>query len=183
MSVRITTGKVRFSYLNVFTPRAAYNNGEPEYSVTLLIPKKDREGLHRIKEAIGSAMDEGISEKWKGKKPKSLWNPLRDGDEEKADEHPEYAGMYFINCKSKQKPLVIDRDKDEIFDQTEVYSGCWGRANVSFYAFAASGNNGVGVGLNAIQKLKDGEPLAGSRATADDFDDDYEDEDEEDMLG
>lgn len=182
MSKRITTGKVRFSYVNVFTPRAAFNGGDPEYSVTLLIPKKDRQCVQKIQEAITAAMDEGISEKWKGKRPGKLWNPLRDGDEEKAFEHPEYAGMYFVNAKAKQKPLVIDREKDEIFDQTEVYSGCWGRANISFFPFSSNGNNGVGCGLNAIQKLRDDEPLAGVRASADDFDDDFED-DEEDMLG
>lgn len=182
MSVKMTTGKVRFSYLNVFTPRPGYNGGDPEYSTTLLIPKKDRACVQQIQAAINTAKDEGIVEKWKGKTPKNLWNPLRDGDEERADEHPEYAGMYFLNCKSKQKPLVIDRDKDEILDQTEVYSGCWGRANISFFPFSTSGNNGVGCGLNAIQKLRDGEPLSGSRATAKDFDDGFED-DEEDPLG
>ena len=47
----------------------------------------------------------------------------------------------------------------------------------------ANGNKGVGVGLNNIQKLKDGERLGGARASAEDdfggddlpFEDDEED--------
>ena len=41
--VKIVTGKVRFSYANVFTPKAGMNGGEPKYSVSILIPKSDTE--------------------------------------------------------------------------------------------------------------------------------------------
>lgn len=179
---KVTTGKCRLSYVNVFKARTNLKGDKEEYSVVLLIPKKDKASLDKIKGAIAAAMDRGITDKWKGKKPKNLWNPLRDGDEDKADEHPEYAGMYYLNAKSTQKPLVIDRDKDEILDTTEVYSGCYGRAVVNFYAFSNSGNDGVGCGLLAVQKVADGEPLGGTRATADDFDD-LEDDDDDDPLG
>ena len=40
MSELIKTGKVRFSYCNVFEPRSV-NGQEPRYSVTLLIQKSD----------------------------------------------------------------------------------------------------------------------------------------------
>lgn len=42
MSTQITTGKVRFSYCNLFTPRAVQEGATPKYSVTLLIPKSDK---------------------------------------------------------------------------------------------------------------------------------------------
>ena len=35
MSTQITTGKVRFSYCNLFTPRAAQEGAKEKYSVTL----------------------------------------------------------------------------------------------------------------------------------------------------
>ena len=181
-ATRIITGKCRLSYVYVFKARPALSGDKEEYSVTLLIPKKDKAGVAKIREAIGAAMDKGISEKWRGKKPKKLWSPLRDGDEEKADEHPEYTDMYFINAKSTTKPLVIDRDKDEILDSTEVYSGCYGRASITFFPFSSNGNDGVGCGLNAIQKLADGDPLGGTRASANEFDD-LDDDDEEDLWG
>lgn len=35
----LVTGKVRFSYVNIFEPRAI-NGGEEKYSITILIPKQ-----------------------------------------------------------------------------------------------------------------------------------------------
>ena len=46
MSTQITTGKVRFSYCNLFTPRAVQEGATPKYSVTLLIPKSDKATMH-----------------------------------------------------------------------------------------------------------------------------------------
>ena len=89
--------------------------------------------------------------------------------------------MYFLNANSTQKPGIVDRDLNEILDPDEVYSGCWGRASINFFPYNSNGNKGVGVGLNNIQKLKDGERLGGARASAeDDFGgDDFEDDEED----
>ena len=38
-ATQITTGRVRFSYVNAFTPRAAQEGAQLKYSVTLLIQK------------------------------------------------------------------------------------------------------------------------------------------------
>lgn len=57
MSTQITTGKVRFSYCNLFTPRAVQEGATPKYSVTLLIPKSDKATMQKIK----AAMDEAIT--------------------------------------------------------------------------------------------------------------------------
>lgn len=180
MSIKVITGTVRFSYLNVFKKSEL----EDKYSVTLLIPKSDKKTVADIKKAIEEAKKEGIKDKWKGKEPRDLWMPLRDGDEEKADEHPEYAGMYFLKAKSDSKPILLDEYKDEIVDETELYSGCWGRANISLFAFD-NNMKGIAAGLNALQKKRDDEAFGG-RITRDaainDFDDDYEDNDD-DMLG
>ena len=178
MSAKVVTGTVRFSYLNVFRKSAL----DEKYSVTLLIPKDDKKTLNAIRKAIDTAKREGIKEKWKGKEPRDLWNPLRDGDEEKADERPEYAGMYFLKAKSDSKPILLDEYKDEILDETELYSGCWGRANINFFAFD-NNTKGVSAGLNALQKKRDDDAFGG-RVTLDEartsFD---EDNDEDDMLG
>ena len=87
--------------------------------------------------------------------------------------------MMFLNANSTQKPGIVDKDLNEILDPDEVYSGCWGRASINFYPFSVNGNKGIGVGLNNVQKLKDGEHLGAARASAEsDFDDDFEDDDE-----
>lgn len=175
---KVITGKVRFSYVNIFKSRAFQPGQDEKFSICLLIPKKDKKTVADIRKAMESAVQQGISEKWKGKKPANLKLPLRDGDEERADEAEEYTDMYFLNANSNQKPGVIDMYKNEIIDPSEVYSGCWGRASINFYPFEVNGNKGIAVGLNNIQKLGDDEPLAGTRTSAEnDFDDEFEDDD------
>ena len=179
MSTKVVTGKVRFSYVNIFKSRAFQADQDAKFSICLLIPKEDKATLKKIKAAIDEAIQEGISSKWNGKKPANVKLPLRDGDEERADEAPEYEGMMFLNANSTQKPGIFDKDLNEILDPDEVYSGCWGRASINFYPFSVNGNKGIGVGLNNVQKLKDGEHLGAARASAEsDFDDDFEDDDE-----
>ena len=175
---KVVTGKVRFSYVNIFRSRAFQSGQDEKYSVCLLIPKEDKATVKKLREAIDAAVREGVSSKWGGKKPSGLKLPLRDGDEERADEAPEYKGMWFLNCNSTRKPGIVDRNLNEILDPEEVYSGCWGRASVNFFPYNTSGNKGVGAGLNNIQKLSDDEHLGAACASAEaDFGDDFEDSD------
>ncbi|MBF0965649.1 MAG: DUF2815 family protein [Atopobium sp.] len=174
-STKVVTGKVRFSYVNIFKSRS-FNGGDEKFSVCLLIDKEDKATLRKINAATEAAIQEGISSKWNGKKPANLKLPLRDGDIDREDDEA-CAGMMFLNANSTQKPGIVDKDLVEILDPDEVYSGCYGRASINFYPFNVNGNRGVGVGLNNIQKLSEGERLGGSRASAeDDFSDDFEDE-------
>lgn len=180
MATKVVTGKVRFSYVHVFEPWAGQEGQQPKYSVCVLIPKDDKRTLDKISAAVNEAIQEGVRSQWGGKQPKNLHIPLRDGDEERADEYPEYKNMMFLNANSKNAPGVVDKDLNVILDTEEFYSGCWGRVSVNFFPYDSNGNRGIGVGLNNVQKLKDGERLGGSRASAeDDFDDDFEDEEED----
>ncbi|WP_029516967.1 DUF2815 family protein [Paenibacillus polymyxa] len=171
---KVVTGKVRLSYVHVFEPNAI-DGGEPKYSSSILIPKSDKVTLKKIKAAIAAATEAGKS-KWGGKVPGNLKTPLRDGDEEREDD-PAYAGHYFLNASSKNKPGIIDLDKIEITDTTEVYSGCYARVSLNFYAFNTNGNKGIAAGLNNLQKVADGDYLGGRSRAEDDFDDDFEDDD------
>ena len=166
MATKVVTGKVRFSYVNIFKSRSFQQGQDAKFSICLLIPKEDKATIKKINAAIQEAIEEGIGSKWGGKKPANLKLPLRDGDDERADEAEEYEGMYFLNANSTQKPGIVDKDLVEIIDPEEVYSGCYGRASINFYAFNTNGNRGVGVGLNNIQKLSDGDHLGASRASA-----------------
>ena len=90
-----------------------------------------------------------------------LKEPLRDGDEEKDDEN--YAGCYFLNANANanRRPLIVDRQCAEILDQEEVYSGCYAQVKVGLFSYSASGNRGIGAGLETIRKVRDGERLSG----------------------
>lgn len=161
----ITTGRVRFSYCHIFTPTKAPGSDQEKYSLSVIIPKKEKATLEKIQKAIDEAKKLGASTKWNGKIPAKLHTPLRDGDEERPDD-PAYANSYFFNCSSKNKPGVYDEFVEEIIDPSIVYSGCWGRVNINFFPFDTNGNRGIAVGLNHVQKLSDGEPLGGSAPSA-----------------
>lgn len=173
---KVITGKIRFSYAHLFKPSAVSDGDEPKYSVSILIDKNDAVTLKKINRAVEAAKQQGKAEKFGGKIPANLKLPLRDGDIDRPEDEA-YEGMYFINCSSKRKPEVIDRDRNEVFDASECASGDYGRVSINFYPFASKGNKGVACGLNNVQVLEKGESLAGTVASAaDDFADEYEDD-------
>lgn len=168
---RVKTGEVRFSYAHVFKASSMNADGSnPKFSVSILIPKEDKATLDKIEKAVQAAIVAG-KDKVGDKLPKNFKYPLRDGDEEREDD-PVYAGMMFLNASSTQKPTIFDESLEQITDDEDFYSGCYGRAILNFYAFNNSGNKGVAAGLQGLQKLKDGERLSGGGVTADDFADD-----------
>lgn len=164
---KVTTGKVRLSYAHLFEPHAIDGN-EPKYSVSVIIPKSDKETLQAIKEAVNEAKEQGKG-KWGGKVPANVKTPLRDGDVDREGDEA-YAGCYFLNANSKNKPGIVDINVQPILDATEVYSGCYARLTLNFYAYNANGNKGIAAGLGNGQKLADGEPLGGFTRAEDDFD-------------
>jgi hypothetical protein len=179
-TTKVITGTVRLSYAHVWEPVAIEEGAPKKYSAALIIPKSDKETVSKIKAAIESAKEEG-KVKLGGKIPASLKTPLRDGDvDREGDEN--YAGCYFINANSTNKPGIVDKNKQEILDREEVYSGCFVKASITFYAFNTSGNKGIACGLNHIMKVKDGEPLGGRSRAEDDFAD-VEVEDDDDLMG
>lgn len=172
-NTKVVTGKVRFSYANIWEAKSI-NGGDEKYSVSLIIPKSDKNTIAEIKAAIEQAKKDGVS-KFGGKIPANLKLPLRDGDIDRPDDEA-YKNSYFVNANSKERPQVVDKNVKPVLDQDEVYSGCYGRASITFYAFNQNGNKGIACGLGNIQKLADGEPLSGRSRAEDDFET-IEDED------
>ena len=173
---KVITGKnTRLSYFHGWEP-TSINGGPERYSVSVLIPKDDKETIKAINDAVDAAIEEGIA-KFGGKKPNkaAIKLPLRDGDTEREDEA--YAGHWFINANSKTAPQIVDKAVKPILDRDEVYSGCYARVSLNFYAFNSNGNKGIACGLGNIQKIRDGESLGGRSSAADDFsteeDDDF----------
>lgn len=173
---KVITGKnTRLSYFHGWEP-TSINGGPERYSVSVLIPKDDKETVKAINDAVDAAIEEGIA-KFGGKKPNkaAIKLPLRDGDTEREDEA--YAGHWFINANSKTAPQIVDKTVKPILDRDEVYSGCYARVSLNFYAFNSNGNKGIACGLGNIQKIRDGESLGGRSSATDDFsieeDDDF----------
>ncbi len=181
MSTKVVTGKVRFSFCNIFEPRAAQGGGDPKYSVTLLIPKADTVTHGKIMAAIADAREAFCARNGQAALPAKPNHTLHDGDgtRDSGDPYgPECKGCWVITVSSKQKPVIVDAFRNEITDPAEVYSGCYGRASINFYGYSANGKKGISAGLLSIQKLHDGEPF-GTVGSADDFNDGYDAEGED----
>ena len=167
----ITGPETRWSYANVWEAKSI-NGGAPKFSVSLIIPKSDTQTVAKVKAAIEAAYREGEAKlKGNGKSVpplSAIKSPLRDGDTERPDD-PAYANSYFVNANSPTAPGIVDADRQPILDRSEVYSGVYGRASISFYAFNSNGNKGIACGLNNLQKIRDGEPLGGKSRAEDDF--------------
>ena len=166
--VTMTTGVGTFSFPHIFKETVSTNDdGEKVYEIQILIPKKQREDIKKVHAAI----KEVAQEKW-GDNYLSVRSPLRDGDAEKkmlaedgqtrGEKYPERLGCFFLNARSKKPVAVLDRDKDPIVEPDEVYGGAKGRLNITFYPYITKGNQGVGAGLNAVQKTGDGEAFGGA---------------------
>ncbi len=182
---QITTGKVRFSYVNIFEPKAVTADSPVKYSVTLIIPKSDKKTLAKIEAAMNAAKEQFKSKNPGKKLPKNLKTTLHDGDGERpngGDFGPECENSMVITVSSTKKPVVVYADKTPMTEPLELYSGCYGRAIINFYVYDTSGSVGLTAGLNGIMKLEDGEPLAGGVVTDEDWDDDFDDDDFDDMF-
>ena len=179
-STKVTTGKVRFCYANVFEAVAMNEGDMPKYSVCIIISKDDEATLSKVRKAVEAAVEFGKSKlvNSKGQVPSNLKMPLRDGDIDRADD-PVFENSYFINASTSRKPAIVNKALEPIMERGEFYSGCYGRASINFYAFNSNGNKGIAAGLNNLQKLADGEMLAGGSSAEDDFggDNAYSDDD------
>lgn len=168
----VTTGEVRLSYVHLFKPYAFQPGQEEKFSCTLLIPKTDIDTMTRINNAIAAATEKGVSDRWNGVRPPVIPNPVYDGDGVRPSDGmefgPECKGHWVLTASAKADypPEVVDANMNPIINQSEIYSGIYGKVNLSFFPYAFGGKKGIGCGLGPVQKLRDGESLGGSAPTA-----------------
>jgi hypothetical protein len=163
--VKVMTPKFRVSFPNVFKAKAIEEGQDPKFSMAMLFD--DEADLSAMKKAAQDA----IKAKWpdKSKRPKGLRNPFRDATEKLQFEGYE-EGITFVTASSKQKPGLVDQQRDDILDYEDFYAGCYARATLLAFPYDTMGNKGVSFLLSNIQKLADGEPLSGKTKAKDDFD-------------
>lgn len=183
MSTKVVTGLVRFSYVQLFTP-----NKDGKYSVTLLIPKlgespeKANKTLSAIDAAIKEARENYCKKHGENALPEKPVTTIHDGDGLRDNGEPfgeECKGCFVLRVSTTKPPVIVNREKENISNPEELYSGCYGRAAINFFGYNSNGKKGISAGLLSIQKVRDGEPL-GITGSANDFDDtenvdDYDD--------
>lgn len=169
------TGKVRLSFCHLAQPRATVQGGEEKYSVTLLIPKTDISTRADVDAAIQVAAQQGLEKKWNGIRPPILKVPIYDGDGVRPTGvafGDECKGHWVLTASSNQKPECVHISNVNVpLAPADVYSGMYARVTVRFFAYANSGNKGIGCGLGNVLKLEDGEPLSSHANAQSDFSD------------
>lgn len=171
MSDKALTPMFRVSYPNIFKPKKNELSGKEEYSlVAVFAPGTDLTVLKKLAQAA-------LVDKWgpdKAKWPTTLKSPFRKCEERKLRDgtmpegYPE--GGIFVSMKSAQRPGLVDSEVRDIIEPREFYAGCYARATVTAFAYDFSGNRGVSLWMQNVQKMKDGEPIAGRAKAQDDFD-------------
>ena len=163
---------VRFSFVQVWEPKSM-EDGDPKYSVQVVIPKDNKVLLAAVEANIEKAKQLGIAKgayNEAATKNVAFRTPLRDGDQEAAEKDDgsrDYLkGCMFFNASSSadRQPAIVDRRGAPIMRRDDFYSGCYGIADINFYPFKF-GKGGVAAGLNSIMKREDGERLDGRLST------------------
>lgn len=186
VTVDLTTGVGTLSFPHVFVNTKSKNDkGEDVYDIQFIIPKSQREDVRNILLAIKKVGEAKWGANWK-----KVRTPLRDADAEKDEptedgstkgaKYPERLGCYFLNARSTKPVGVYDRLRNPIVDSDVLYGGCKGKIAVTFYPYSTSGNHGIGVGLNGVQKIADGESFGGGRPSVESM---FDMLDEDDDLG
>lgn len=165
-SIKKTTPRFRVSFPHLHEP-AGMDGQEKKYSIVMLFPKDS--DMSWAKDALVAVMTERFGSD-KSKWPKGLKNPIRDGDD-KESPLAGYENHFYLTARSKDKPGCVDAKLNDIIDpREELYAGSYARATVAFYYYDKAGNRGIGIALNNVQKLGDGEKFSGKAAAKDDFD-------------
>lgn len=177
----VLTNKFQVSFPKIFKPQVN-DLGEDVYSVTCVFDNEEdfksvkKIALAAAKERFGDKMDDPKFKK------KFKW-PFKTEDDIDLERFPNFEGKYYFDAKTKYAPSLIDQKRQDIIDEDDFYAGCYARAVVTAFPYDTGSNRGVSIGLQAIQKMADGERLGGGkRNTADlfgeietdDSDDDFE---------
>lgn len=175
---RLITPEFRVSYPHLFKP-SGMKGSTPKYSVTMLFPKNaDLSELKAAMHAAKVAMWGSDKSNWK-----TCESPVVDGDKPKFADKAGYKGHWAIKASTSedQRPGVIARDgKTPITNAADVYPGCYGRAYIYAYVWEFGSKFGVGLILDHVQKLRDGDAFGGKKPAEQvftPFDDGEEEED------
>ena len=158
----VTDVDTLLSYVTLITPRNNFG-GKPVYSVSPLIPKTNEAVRKEMMACAKAAYIKGEEILRKNGVIPSMddpdfYFPIRDGDKERPDD-PAYKNCWFLTAKSVNQPVVVDASCKPLTDLTRIFSGCYGRVAINFYAFRKGNKFGISVGLNGIQLVREGKPL------------------------
>ena len=157
------TPEALLSYPHLFTAQEGMSGGDPKFSASFIFTEEQTATPEY--HALVAAAAAVIQEKWGANTPSNIRSPFREDGASKG--YPE--NSIFMSAKSSHQPGIVDWNLAAINDEKEIYPGVVVRARVSCFAYDVNGNRGVAFGLDAVQKLRDGDRLDGRIAAKDAF--------------
>ncbi len=157
----IRTCPVRLSFPSLFEKRS-FEGSEPKYSTVLLFPKGA--DLTLLREAAKHTAVEQFGNKAAGM---NLHNPFRDQGEKSLAGYEQ--GGVFMTVSSKNRPGIVGPDGKPIYDEEDVYAGCWALVTIRPFGFDAKVKKGVSFGLQNVQKIADDDPFIGGASAEEEF--------------
>lgn len=173
---RNVTVRGRLSFPDLFKAHKSNDQAAPKFGATLLIPKSDSATIAAVQKAIDAAVAKGVKDgKFKNTidPSQTKYPPLRDGDSLTDSGEPrgsEYAGHWFISAKSPESrpPMVVDKQRQPIFNEDDIYPGCYVYMALEFYPYEKTGNKGIAPALIGVMFDADGERFGDAPLEAED---------------
>lgn len=170
---KVWTGEFRVSRPALVDPDERFD--KPTYQIVALFDPDDPT-LELLKEAAKEAWESKFAKKKFSEKKV----PIFDGSDEDHCEKDGYDGKLFLYAKShadKARPKCYSLTNVPLEDyeiEENIYPGCYCRATIFVNAYDNE-QQGIQFLLNAVQHLRDGEPLKETAIgdTDDDFNDDF----------
>lgn len=166
------------SFPALWVAKSPAPGAEPRFSCNIIFNKAAQATpeYKALRAAIAAVIDErfGMGKSRDATFLKKIKMPFRSCDERDYTGYDVEGGV-FISPWTKNRPGVVDAQRQDILDASEVWSGQIVRASVHAFAFDTAGNRGAAFNLNNLQVTKSDMPrLDGRRAAKDEFGDDLD---------
>ncbi len=161
----IIRGRVCYSSLDRPNVIGQEGTGEPRYRLTLLIDKADKDAQQDLLAIAKEAYTEKFGPDALKSKPDG-WSGINDGDKRSKGSDGIHDGCYYINCKSKNKPVLVDEYKEIT---TKIYDGCYVNVAVFAYGYEHAGKRGIAYAFSGVQFDADGEKIEHANHVLDSF--------------
>lgn len=161
---RVTTDVVTLMYPYLLAPTTYQGRGTPYYRCCLGVRNEDRATIDRLFDGVRAAIARGARDNMIYGIP--LPNGIVDDDVIKSFrltihsgemEYPgdkRFAPYILANCKTYQRPAVVDANCQPVTDPDAVRHGMMCRATVSFRTYNYMGTRGVSCTLHHVQILE-----------------------------
>lgn len=166
MAENIITPQFRGCFVQIFRAKAQKQEdgtmGKAKFSIKAAFPPD------ADLSALKAEAQVAATEKWGNNIPKTMRSPFRlneELDNPVAGIGDDWIIMTF-SANEDRRPGLVGPQLQDIIDEAEAYSGAWYRAQVRAFAYENKGNKGVSLGLQNVQKMKDGEPLGSGNVPA-----------------